>query len=110
MVLYLCQGLENEGRKLYTNTFHTSVTLAKLLLEKKIYLVGLLGRKRKYLPKQVLNRKLEINEVYGEETEDGRRVMKWKSKTNKEVLMLSTKHGTETEEVISRNIKQTKAN
>lgn len=95
MVLELCDGLFHEGRTLYTDNFYTGIGLARKLLEKGIHLVGTLRKTRKELTKSVINYKLQLNEVYGEENNEGIVVMKWKPKKNKDVLMLSTKHSFE---------------
>lgn len=92
VVMHLCEGLLEEGRILYTDNFYTSIPLAKNLLSKKTHLVGTLRKNRKYIPKEVLNRKLNIDEFYGLESNEGIVVSKWKPKKNKDVLMLSTLH------------------
>lgn len=110
VVLELCEGLYNEGRTLYTDNFYTSVSLARKLLNKDIHLVGTIRKTRKELPKSVINRKLQVDELYGEENDEGIVIMKWKPKKNKEVQMLSTKHGLNTENVIGRKKRRTTDN
>lgn len=99
VVMYLCEGLLDEGRTLYTDNFYTSVTLAQSLLKRNTHLVGTLRKNRKNLPKTVLSKTLELGATYGEESQEGIVVQKWKPKHNKEVVMLSTKHSLEMQEV-----------
>ncbi|KAJ8965140.1 hypothetical protein NQ314_004365 [Rhamnusium bicolor] len=73
---------------------------------RKTHLVGTIRRNRKYLPKKVLNRKLNVNELYGLETAEGKVVSKWKPKKNKDVLMLSTLHDLEMSPVPNKRGRQ----
>lgn len=102
VVMYLTDDLLDEGRTLYTDNFYTSVTLAQTLLQRSTHLVGTLRKNRKNVPKTVVHQKLCLGGVYGEESQEGIVIQKWKPKPNKEVLMLSTKHNLEMEEVKSK--------
>jgi len=54
----LCEKYLEKGRTVVTNNFYTPVPLAKQLLNKKTHLVGILRKNRRYLPKDVITRKI----------------------------------------------------
>ncbi|KAJ8964560.1 hypothetical protein NQ314_004862 [Rhamnusium bicolor] len=81
------------------------IPLARKLLMRKTHLVGTI-KNRKYLPKEVLNRKLNVSELYGLETAEGIVVSKWKPKKNKDVLMLSILHDLEMSPVPNKRGRQ----
>lgn len=101
IVLFLTENhILNEGRTLCVDNWYTSTTLAQKRLEANTHIVGTLRKNRKNIPKTVVNKQLKKGEVYGEE-KDGMVVINWKDTRN--VLMLTTKHGSEMVEVTSRN-------
>nr|CAH7728944.1 unnamed protein product [Callosobruchus chinensis] len=102
VVMYLCEGLLGEGRTLYTDNFYTSITLAQTLLNRNTHLVGTLRKNRKNLPKSVSTKTLALGTTYREESQEGIVEQKWKPKPKKEVLMLSTKHNLEMQEIIRK--------
>lgn len=101
IVMKLTNSLLNAGRTLYTDNFYTSCVLARVLLKNKTHLIGTLRKNRKHLPKDVVGAKLKKNEIVGKQCEDGIVVLKWKDK--RDVLMLSTCHGLEQEQIQTRN-------
>lgn len=100
VVMKLMQPLLDSGRTLFVDNFYTSVSLAKLLLERQTHLVGTLRKKRKMNCKEIEGAKLKKAEVVARICEPGIVILKWKDK--REVMMLSTKHLAETKEVPSR--------
>ena len=65
VVLKLTEKLLDEGRILYTDNFYTSCPLARILLNRNTHLVGTLRRTRKYLPKDIMTKKLKRHEYVG---------------------------------------------
>ncbi|XP_072380638.1 uncharacterized protein [Diabrotica undecimpunctata] len=78
------QDLKHSGRISFIDNFYTSV---KLLSEGK-YVCGTLRSNRKWNPKDVCAKKLKKGHIYGEQNENGVRVLKWVNK--RQVLMIST--------------------
>ncbi|KAI4469567.1 piggybac transposable element-derived protein 4 [Holotrichia oblita] len=64
--------------------------LATELLARKTHLVGTLRNNRKYNPKEVVQKKLKLIEIYAKESGTGIMVCKWRDK--RDVLVLSTLH------------------
>lgn len=88
MVLKLMNGLENQGRTLYTDNWYTSVRLAKTLLQKKTNLIGTVRKNRGFI-KDVITVKLKKEEHIAQQDNQGIiQGIKWQDK--REVLMLST--------------------
>jgi len=58
IVLSLCEKYLEKRRTIVTDNFYTSVPLAKQLLNKKTHLVGTLRKNRRYLPKEVIIKKI----------------------------------------------------
>jgi hypothetical protein len=75
----------------------TSLELVNILLDKKTHYVGTLRTNRRGNPTEVTKKKLKKGEVFGLENERGVCVLKWRDK--RDVLMLSSKHTTDTVEV-----------
>ncbi|XP_025205105.1 piggyBac transposable element-derived protein 4-like [Melanaphis sacchari] len=90
IVLSLCEKYLEEGRTVVTDNFYTSVPLAKKLLKKKTHLVGTLRKNRRYLPKEVITKKIKKGEIFGKEDEDGIVVSKFKDK--RDIFLLSTRY------------------
>lgn len=97
VVMELMAPYLNFGRTVYTDNWYTSVSLAKTLGEHKTHLVGTLRKNRKDIPKDVVNAKLKKEDVLAKKNKDNITVLKWKDR--RDVLMLSTKHGNEMQEV-----------
>ncbi|XP_046404681.1 piggyBac transposable element-derived protein 4-like [Ischnura elegans] len=87
IVMKLMNGLLYEGRILYTDSFYTSVPLAKELLEKNTYLCGTVRSNRKHLP-QAAKIKQKNGEILGLQNSGGIKFVKWTDK--RPVLMLTT--------------------
>ena len=75
--------------------------LAEVFLKKKTHLVGTLRSNRKGPPESVVNAKLKKGGITYKERNDGITVLKWKDK--RDVLLLTTKKGPETTEVLSKS-------
>ncbi|XP_045471831.1 piggyBac transposable element-derived protein 4-like [Harmonia axyridis] len=84
----LLKDLKHEGRILYIDNFYTSVQLCRDLLQSHTYVCGTLRSNRKGNPKTVCTKKLKRGEVYGQQNQDGIRVLKWVDK--RPVLMISS--------------------
>ena len=89
VVINLTTDLLGKGRTLCVDNYYTSVELAHKLLNEKTYLLGTLRTNRKNNPKNVLQRQLKKGEVFGEESNTGVFIEKWKDK--RDILMLNTK-------------------
>lgn len=100
IVLNLCEDLFEKGHTLCTDNYYTSVDLANKLISKNMHLIGTLRPNRKENPKAVVTAKLRRGEVIAQENRNGITVMKWKDK--RDVLVLSTKHSNEMENVTTR--------
>nr|XP_020139149.1 piggyBac transposable element-derived protein 4-like isoform X1 [Microcebus murinus]XP_020139150.1 piggyBac transposable element-derived protein 4-like isoform X1 [Microcebus murinus]XP_020139151.1 piggyBac transposable element-derived protein 4-like isoform X1 [Microcebus murinus]XP_020139152.1 piggyBac transposable element-derived protein 4-like isoform X1 [Microcebus murinus] len=100
VVMKLLEGLLDSGRVLYTDSEYTSVHLAHQLLEHSTYLVGTLRSGRKLTPTDVVQAKLNKNELIARESDTGVVILKWKDK--RDVLMLSTMHGKDNKAVETR--------
>lgn len=97
VVMELVEPYLEFGRTIYTDNWYTSVPLAEKLGEKHTHLVGTLNKKRKENPKVVVNTKLNRGQVVGLKNKKNVVVLKWKDK--RDVLMLTTKHGSEMKEI-----------
>lgn len=100
IVIKLSKDLLNSGRTIVADNYYTSLELANILLSNKTHYIGTLRANRRGNPEKVIGKKLQKGEVYGLENERGICVLKWKDK--RDVLMLSTKHTTETVNVQRR--------
>jgi hypothetical protein len=101
VVMKLCEPLFHAGRIIVTDNYYTSLDLATRLLEKSTNLLGTLRANRKGNPKDVISRKLKRGELIAKQNEKGVTVMKWCDK--RDILILSTLHGSETVSVQRRN-------
>ncbi|XP_050315486.1 piggyBac transposable element-derived protein 4-like, partial [Anthonomus grandis grandis] len=90
VVMNPCQPILNCVRTVVTDNWYTNVELASKLLEKETHLLGTLKKKRKGLPREVVDKKLKIGEHLIRENAQGISVLKWRDK--RDVLLLSTKH------------------
>lgn len=97
VVLYLVDDLINKGRTLVTDNWYTSLPLAQKMLKNNTHLLGTIRKNRKGLPKEVVKAKLKKGDILAMENEDGITISNWKDQRN--ILMLSTKHGNEMIEV-----------
>lgn len=100
VVLKLSQGLLDTGRTIVADNYYTSLELANILLDHQTHYIGTLRANRRGNPKEVIQKKLKKGEVFGQENDRGVCVLKWKDK--RDVLLLSTKHTTETVDVQRR--------
>lgn len=109
IVLNLSRELLNSGRTIVADNYYTSLELANLLLDEKTHYIGTLRANRRGNPREVLDKKLKRGEVYGQENERGICILKWRDK--RDVLLLSTKHNTDTVEIQRRSgvVKKPKA-
>lgn len=101
VVMSLCSDLLYKGHTLVTDNWYTSIDLAKKLLNAETHLVGTIRKNRKHLPKDVVNAKLKRGQFVAKESSEGITVMKWKDK--RDVLLLSTKHSVQFQNVRKRN-------
>lgn len=97
VVLTLAEKLLGQGRTAITDNYYTSLALANQLLDTKTHLVGTLRSNRKGNPKAVITKKLKRNDIIAQENARGITVMKWRDK--RDVLVLTTKHTDQMEEV-----------
>jgi hypothetical protein len=90
VVLDLADGLLECHRTVVVDNFFTSISLAESLLQNDTYLfIGTLRSNRAESGHDVVHRKLKRGEVYGLQSNDGIKLIKWKNK--RDVLMISTK-------------------
>ena len=76
-------------RTVIVDNFFTSIPLAKCLLRNYTYLIGTLRSNRVGAGHKVVQKKLKRGEVYGLQSNNGTKLIKWKDK--RDVLMISTK-------------------
>lgn len=88
IVTSLCENYLNEGRTIVTDNFYTSVPLAEKLLSQNTHLVGTLRKNRRFLPKDVIEKKINKGEFVGLENSSGVVVSKFK----RDIYLLSTRH------------------
>lgn len=93
IVVTLAEGLLDEGRCMITDNYYTSVPLAEFLLSRNTDLCGTVNRKRRGLPKDVMDAKLATGEIAVKQKNENVTVLKWKDK--RDVCALSTCHGKE---------------
>ncbi|KAJ8879004.1 hypothetical protein PR048_019610 [Dryococelus australis] len=101
VVLELCDSLLNAGRVIVTDNYYTSIELANKLIDKSTNLLGTLRSNRKHNPQTVLNKKPKRGTLVGQQNDRGITVLKWAAK--RDILILSTCHGTETVPIQRRN-------
>jgi len=89
VVLDLADGLLECHRTIVVDNFFASMALAKSLLRNDTYLIGTLRSNRAGSGHGVVQKKLKRGEVYGLQSNDGIKLIKWKDK--RDVLMISTK-------------------
>ncbi|KAJ8933659.1 hypothetical protein NQ314_013871 [Rhamnusium bicolor] len=87
VVLGLMENHLNCGHSIFMDNFYVIVDLAKELLRKKIYCIGMLRGNRKGNPKQIINAKLQKGQSLAK-YQNGLLVRKWRDK--RDVLYLST--------------------
>ncbi|CAH1975477.1 unnamed protein product [Acanthoscelides obtectus] len=100
IVLKLSQDLLDTGRTIAADNYYTSLELANILLDHKTHYIGTLRANQRGNPKEVILKNLKKGEIFGLENGRGVCVLKWKDK--RDVLLLSTKHTTETVDVQRR--------
>ena len=89
VVLDLADGLLGCHRTVVVDNFFTSISLAESLLRNDTYLIGTLRSNRAGSEHGVVQEKLKRGEVYGLQSSNGIKLIKWKDK--RDVLMISTK-------------------
>ncbi|EPB73164.1 hypothetical protein ANCCEY_07757 [Ancylostoma ceylanicum] len=90
VVLSLVDSLLDQGRRLFTDNYYTSVPLAEELVKGKTHLTGTIGKKKKRLPKAITARKLKRGVMVAQQNRRGITVLKCRDR--RDVLMLSTTH------------------
>ncbi|XP_030762222.1 uncharacterized protein LOC115887040 [Sitophilus oryzae] len=100
IVMQLSEKLLNKGRTAVTDNYYTSLELGHKFLHHETHLLGTLRSNRKGNPRDV-TQKLKVSEIIGKENSKGVCIMKWKNK--RDVVMLSTRHTTETVNVNRRS-------
>nr|XP_033332812.1 piggyBac transposable element-derived protein 4-like isoform X2 [Megalopta genalis] len=100
VTMNLCKDVFYKGHTLCTDNWYTSVDLANKLVTKNMHLVGTLRLNCKGIPNEVLTTELKRGEVVAKENSKGITVLKWKDK--RDVLVLSTKHSCEMENVTTK--------
>jgi hypothetical protein len=89
IVMTLLDGLDGCYRTVVADNFFTSISFAKYLLEHDTYLIGTLRSNRVGSGTKVLADNLSRGEVYGLQSQDGIKLIRWKDKND--VLMISTR-------------------
>lgn len=93
------------GRTLVTDNWYTSVGLAEELNSRSTHLVGTVNTKRVDNPEKVVNKVLRKGDVFAQQNGSNVVFLKWKTTRKsgtREILVLSTKHGDEMNDVIKR--------
>jgi hypothetical protein len=89
VVLDLADGLLQCHRTVVVDNFFTSISIAESLLQNDTYLIGTLRSNRAGSGHEVAQEKLTCSEIYGLQSNNGVKLIKWKDK--RDVLMISTK-------------------
>ncbi|CAH2084240.1 unnamed protein product [Euphydryas editha] len=92
IVVRLAQELLNEGRLIVTDIYYTSLLLADYLKDRNTDLLGTINKRRKGLPKEVMEAKLSKGEMAAMQNQNIT-VIKFHDK--RDVCLLSTCHGHE---------------
>lgn len=90
-VMDLVNGLNLAGRTLIADNFFSSLSLAKLLCQKKIEFVGTMRKNKKELPKEFVKNKRPAGEVIFGFQQDAM-IVSYSPERNKTVVLLSTEH------------------
>jgi hypothetical protein len=90
VVMDLVDGLLGYCRPAVADNFFTSISLAKYLLQNDTYLIETLRSNRAGSDHDVVQKRLKRGEVYGLQSKNGIKLIKWKDK--RDVLMISTSH------------------
>jgi hypothetical protein len=89
IVMTLLDGLDACYRTVVADNFFTSISLAKYLLEHDTYLIGTLRSNRVGSGSKVFEDNLSRGKVYGLQSQDGIKLIRWKDKND--VLVISTR-------------------
>lgn len=100
VVIELCNPLLDQERTLYCDNWYTSVGLATTLLSLQTHTVGTLRSNRLHKSQNLTNEKLRKDETKAEQSNNGIVMMKWRDQ--RDVLVLSTRHGPEMKEFTQR--------
>ena len=96
LLVSLAAPLLNEGRLIVADNWYSSIPLAKYLQQRNTEYCGTLQKNRSGLPSQLKSTKVKKNDPKGVINSDGIRVVKYKDQ--RDVYMISTFHGVDTEE------------
>ena len=69
-MLDLAENYLKSGRTITTDNYYTSVALADILLQNQTHFVGTLRKNRAGNPKNVVNARLQKDEIIGQENQD----------------------------------------
>lgn len=89
IAMQLLEDLLGCYQTIVANDFFTSINLARRLLGNDTYLIGTWRSDCVRSGKATAQRKIQRGEIYGLQSDDGVKLIKWKDK--REVLMISTK-------------------
>ena len=87
ILIKLSEKLVDAGWTIYADNFYTSLPLREYMLTNKTYYCGSLQSNCKYIPKDIVNKKLKIGDIVSKQNEKGVKNFNWKDKRN--VLTLS---------------------
>ena len=96
LLVSLAAPLLNEGRLIVADNWYSSIPLAKYLQQRNTEYCGTLRKNISGLPSQLKSTKVKKNDSKGVINSDGIRVVKYKDQ--RDVYMISTFHGVDTEE------------
>ena len=93
VVMKLVEPYFETGRDVCTDSFFTTYNLAKLLLEKKLTLLGTVRRQRRDVPRSIMNKMELYNSKFVYNHQDGICLVVYQAKKNKlPVILLSSSH------------------
>ena len=93
VVMKLVEPYFETGRDVCTDNFFTTYNLAKLLLEKKLTLLGTVRSQRRDVPRSMVNKMELYNSQFVYNHQDGISLVAYQAKKNKlPIIMLSSSH------------------
>lgn len=101
VIIDLGEKLLNCGRLFVADNWYSSIELAKYLKANDTEYCGTLKRNRRNLPENLKKMKLKKGEIKGASNDIGIRIVKYQDK--REILLISTFHGTDKRETGKRN-------
>ncbi|XP_047538573.1 piggyBac transposable element-derived protein 4-like [Vanessa atalanta] len=90
IVIQLAEEFLDQGRLIVTDNYYTSIPLAEFLKSRNTDLLGTVNKKRRGLPKDVIQASLKVGEIAVQQ-KNNITLLKWHDK--RDVTMLSTCHG-----------------